>query len=325
MRIHKPLRGFTLVELLVVIAIIGVLVALLLPAVQAAREAARRMSCSNNLKQVGLAILNFENTNGELPAGNMGKDKSGKVWLGHTAFVQIMPFLEAGTTFDQFDLNFRWTHSRNVAFLGNQIAAYQCPSDNAAGRSVARYARSNYSVCFGPVEIYPDVGGISAESASLSLSDSEMDNPPLTRGAFRLNVGRGLREFEDGTSSTVMASEIITGASDVSEGGAYDLRGVWGFPFPATIYLHRVTPNSSVPDNLRGAFCTPTSQNSFVNPCVNVGAPDHQLEHVAARSLHPGGVTVVFADGHVQFYADEVDRSVWQAISTIAGNELIDN
>ena len=85
--------GFTLVELLVVITIIGILIALLLPAVQAAREAARRTQCTNNLKQLGLAILNFENTHRELPVGCFGKRRPNGPWLGHTAFIQLLPFI----------------------------------------------------------------------------------------------------------------------------------------------------------------------------------------------------------------------------------------
>ena len=117
------LHGFTLVELLVVIAIIGILVALLLPAVQAAREAARRTSCVNNMKQTGLAFANHESTKGELPSGAMGFQNGGNGhWRGHTALFQILPFLEEVIVADQMDLDARWIQRFS---LNMQIAAAQ--------------------------------------------------------------------------------------------------------------------------------------------------------------------------------------------------------
>ena len=319
-RYSRPLHGFTLVELLVVIAIIGILVALLLPAVQAAREAARRVSCTNNMKQIGLAIANFENTHKNLPIGNTGWNKGGKSWIGLTVFVQILPFMEENVTHDQFDYTSRWLNEPNRSLYGHQILAYQCPSDDSAGRWIGEFCRSNYSVCFGPKEVHPELGGNGADSITVRyFPDSSFVNPTPILGPFSMQVPHELREIIDGTSHTIIVSEVITGA-----GGFYgtDYRGAWGFPHIGTIYLHHVTPNSSVPDSLRTYFCGQASQDSERNPCVIIG-DSHQLEHVAARSLHTGGVNVVFADGHIEFYEDEVDWVVWQALSTIAGAESI--
>ena len=319
----RSLHGFTLVELLVVIAIIGILVALLLPAVQAAREAANRTSCINNMKQISVSIAKFENSRKHLPIGNVGWNKARTSWLGFTVFMQIFPFMEESGVYERFDFTTRWFNDPNRSNYAHQILAYQCPSDDSAGRWLDEWCRSNYSVNFGPLQAHPYVGsGVGADSASIrGLPDSTIVNPTPALGPFSMQVPHKLREITDGTSNTITVSEIITGASDGTSYGV-DLRGCWGFPFIGTIYLHRVTPNSSIPDNLRNYFCGKDSQESRRNPCVGIGE-SHQLEHVAARSLHPGGVNVVFADGHIEFYGDEVDLVVWQALSTIAGGEII--
>jgi prepilin-type N-terminal cleavage/methylation domain-containing protein/prepilin-type processing-associated H-X9-DG protein len=318
-RFSRPLHGFTLVELLVVIAIIGVLVALLLPAVQAAREAARRASCVNNMKQIGLAFANHESTKGELPSGAMGFSRNG-VWLGHTALFQILPFLEEVNVADQMDLEATSFKSPNLEIAGAQISPYQCPSDDAAGRvltifhsfGTSFHSRSNYVVCFGKDFIYP---GRSMQWHETTRSELENGGP------FMFSFGRQLRQFEDGTSSTVLASENIAGSPDQVFGGAPlpDFRGTWSWVTSGSLYLHKETPNSSVPDCMRGFHCPDPSQQ--VAPCVNT-CLEKEIA-IAARSRHPGGVNVVFADGHVGFYVDEADLEVWQSLATIAGGEVI--
>lgn len=305
-------RGFTLVELLVVIAIIGILIALLLPAVQAAREAARRMQCSSNLKQVGLAILNYENTYRMLPKGT----SCTSVCLGHSALPSLLPFVEQSDVFDQYYFTERIyydgdknVHNRNVTQI--HIPPYICPSDNAAGRTLNTYfARSNVVLCFG------------SNRAGVSSGDWTTD------GAFQNDVQKKLGDFSDGTSCTAVASEVLAGRDDSHSGdNKGDLRGVWaeGTSMGSATYMHLNTPNSSVGDALLvggGQYnCVPEDDM----PCSDSAGNTYYNEYASARSRHPGGVNVAFADGHVSFFTDEVDLLTWQWLSTIAGGETIDN
>ena len=146
-----------------VIAIIAILIALLLPAVQAAREAARRTQCSNNLKQLGIALHNFENHRGKFPVGNMGWDPNGAGWLGYSAFFQLLPFIERENVDEFVDYTTSiQTGSPSYAIVDAQIPVYQCSSDNTRGRALSyywgglRFARSNYVMCFGSDTYSPD-------------------------------------------------------------------------------------------------------------------------------------------------------------------------
>ena len=313
--------GFTLVELLVVIAIIGVLVALLLPAVQAAREAARRMSCTNNMKQIGLALMNHENSKGEFPAGVMGWNNSGAAYVGHTAFTQILPFLEAGNITSRIDLQVVSWLAPNASELKRTIQSYLCPSDDAAGRAaINAYARGNYALSFGPDYIYP-LGATMPQAGSPNRPAEELENG----GAFRHGLGRQFRHFTDGTFQTAMVSELRAG--QVDDFPPTDIRGVWAYGFGGGYFLHHDTPNSSAPDEMRDYFCDETDPTFLqVAPCIDTapisGDPDI-VNRFIARSYHPGGVNVMSADGHVDFIPDEIDFVVWQGMSTIAGQEII--
>ena len=249
-------RGFTLVELLVVIAIIGVLVALLLPAVQAAREAARRASCVNNLRQIGLALLNYETQLGEFPPGLVGWE--GDEWMGHPAFLSLLPFMEQVNLRAQFDLKRRWIDPVNQGVASSQIPSYQCASDDSAGRVLLidesttgfqfQFSRSNYVLCFGPEHIWgPDAKHPQNAPPQYSYlwpnNEEKLDNG----GSFRIHRGREIRELVDGTSQTVGVSEVRAGKDDEQLFSDYsaDRRGLWAWPFMGTsVYLHLNTPNS---------------------------------------------------------------------------------
>jgi len=320
---HKYQKAFTLVELLVVIAIIGILIALLLPAVQAAREAARRMQCSNNLHQIGVAMLNHENQQGELPEGNMGCSNDTGIWLGFSAFCRILPYLEQGSSYAQFDFDLYWHQGSNPRAASADIPSYQCPSDDAAGRicsirpvagATADWSRSNYVLCFGP-ERYWQPGHWPQGKCDTSKTDLD------TGGPFMMHYPRKLRDFTDGTSKTIIVSEVRSGKrSDYTQANSLvDLRGLWPGYAVLSSYLHLNTPNSSVPDGLLSSHCDAISKATA--PCV--GGTSWDNLNTTARSYHPGGVNVVFADGHVDFYTDAVDLDIWQALSTIRGGEVV--
>ena len=313
--------GFTLVELLVVIAIIGTLVALLLPAVQAAREAARRLSCTNNLKNVGLGMLNYESSRGEFSSGAMGWNQDRTWWLGHTAFFQILPYLEAGNVNDQLVLQARWIDPANQGVASAQMPVYQCPSDEAAGRvwgGNLGFSRSNYVLCFGKEFVYPNVQPQYYSPASIPAQNTADRSELENGGPFMYNFAREMKEFVDGTSNTVLVSEVLAGRPDV--GQPSDFRGLWAMSFVGAMYLHIYTPNTSVEDCVREYQCPPLEDQ--VAPC-NDNCNEQNVE-LTARSNHPGGVNTLSADGHVLFYADEMDLLVWQALATHADGEVIE-
>ena len=320
---HKFRRGFTLVELLVVIAIIGILVAMLLPAVQAAREAARRTQCTNNLKQIGLAILNFESQFGALPAGAVHKDQGRDA--EYTMFLLLLPFLEEGDVYDKYDFygNSRIYFNREV--ISTQIPGYVCPSDGAMGRTWVvpsldnrSFARSNYVACYGTAMQIPDPSIYSAlwdPGFDLDGEDADTDGYFRTQGK---RTGRKLREITDGTSKTIMVSELLAGKVDVSDGSDVDLRGIWALTWMGmSMYSHFHTPNTSAGDAIE--HCVP----EIDMPC-NLQARADQLMcgDAAARSRHPGGVMALSGDGHVGFYSDSIDLFVWRALATYAGNDV---
>jgi len=289
--------------------------------VQSAREAARRMQCGNNLKQVGIALLNHENAKQQMPSGAMGWNSDRSSWLAHTAFFQILPYLEQVSEFARIDLEKRWMDPPNNEMYSMQVATYQCPSDDASGRELAfqtyswisHYPRSNYALCFGPYWKYPP-----GEPMPQQPQDGDYEN----HGAFRYERGRRMSEFDDGTSHTVGVSEQLAGKDDDFSDGAADFRGMWTHAFAGAVYLHRNTPNSSVPDGLRDYQCPPNVPPDM--PCAIVGAiqgdPDVAI-HITARSRHPGGVNAVFIDGHVAFCQDSIDLAVWKALATIDNPE----
>jgi len=326
------LAAFTLVELLVVIAIIGVLIALLLPAVQAAREAARRSQCVNNMKQCGLAILNRENTLKRIPASLLGWPKrppcTKNEWTALTAQTQILPYLEEGAYHDSIDFCSRWIGIENEKIARTPISIYACPSDDSFGRVYGaeglngeffEWAYGNFVVCAGSTSLAAlDINNLQAWPPE-TRSHPALNIPPLSDhqpdGAFVLEIGRKLSEFTDGMSNTVLGSEVISGRP-----GTNDTRGVWWLWGDGAIYTHSYTPNSSFPDFLlAGSHCDPWPSPPD-QPCK--GGATEATTYMMARSRHPGGVNVVFADGRVVFVTDSVDHSLWQGLATVGGEEI---
>jgi prepilin-type N-terminal cleavage/methylation domain-containing protein/prepilin-type processing-associated H-X9-DG protein len=324
---HKQ-TGFTLVELLVVIAIIGILIALLLPAVQAAREAARRAQCVNNQKQLGLALLTHENQHDEFPAGMSHRNpRPPHNLLQHSALFKLLPFIEEGIYHDSIAPNVHFASLPNSLLLDKQIVTYHCPTDNTAGRVMEvklgfvpdfRNSRSNYVVSWGS----NDTGVPRSASSPLRQHPKSTKSEWENCGAFRTEYGRPISDFVDGTSCSVLASEIRTGRDDLMTAQVpgpkgCDYRGHWAGGIGSTGYLHWDTPNSSNPD-----CAAPRSiGDPATHPAPYVGrCPAHP--RIAARSWHPGGVNVVFADGHVEFHLDTIELDVWRALGTINGTEV---
>ena len=317
--------GFTLIELLVVVSIIGVLIAWLLPAVQSAREAARRVQCTNNLKQIALAMHTYHDTHRVLPPG-----KRGCCW--GTWLISVLPQIDQQPLYNSwnsdgnnrpdspigYDHDLRYFGVANRTVTSTRIDAYLCPSDelNAPiveemnGRTYACTSQ-NYAVNFGnTTQFQIDFQGVRFGGAPF------VDIGAPFRGLTRDMPGRstvGLSAIIDGLSNTLLASEVVVGQG-------MDLRGFswWG---DAAGFETLLSPNSSIPDVLFSAYyCRNQAPNP---PCI--GATTAIPDNYAARSRHPGGVNAAMADGSVHFIRDSIHIDTWRALSTTRGGEVISN
>jgi prepilin-type N-terminal cleavage/methylation domain-containing protein/prepilin-type processing-associated H-X9-DG protein len=329
-------HGFTLIELLVVIAIIAVLIALLLPAVQSAREAARRAQCTNNLKQMGLAMHNYQSANNCLPYGMKGCCWGS--WL-----VPVLPYVEAQALFNcwnglgnntglpgYFDTDLRFRGVCNLTVSTSRVAAYYCPSDpnnllTTGSGNVAitgKYITSqNYVVNFGNVAMEQQpltVNGVTYPFLGAPFTDIGSPLPDISTGLGigALNSSQDFNTIVDGLSNTMMTSECLVGVG----GGSLPLdhRGFSWWAYGGT-FSGFLTPNTTKPDwEQDPSYCNyPYQQNP---PCV--GGPNG-LTMLAARSQHPGGVNVGFCDGSVRFLKNSVNPVTYMALSTSRGGEVV--
>lgn len=315
MSIHTKSRrtgGFTLVELLVVIAIIGVLVALLLPAVQQAREAARRMQCNNNMKQIGLALHNYHDTHNALPAGYQYDDNNLVPIYGWA--VAIMPFLEMDNLYQALDpnripLRVRYVASyteEDRALLQTPIAAYRCPSDIAPDTHDFTFGGTDH---FSPATSnYVAYGG--AGTTAVTLRNNSDANGTFY-GASYLNF----RDITDGTSNTFFIGERDASKVGPSSSG-------YSTNFGAAVWAGVASRNNSYRPYR-------TLTHAVYRPNYDyVSALDDETNGYNGRgvsSLHPGGVNILLGDGSVQFVGETIEHyytyryMVWRNDGNVVG------
>ena len=346
--------GFTLIELLVVIAIIAILVGLLLPAVQKVREAAARMSSANNLKQLGLALHNYESANGRLP-GMSPMGGTNATSFGYSVHAQLLPYIEQEPLGRTIDLNTPIFLGTFPSITVNPLVAptaatpvktFLCPGDgqnplittNSGGGT---HAATNYVVCIGSGEAGPGSG-----------TANGYDTRFQTNGMFHYGPGYRMTEITDGTSNTMFMSQCLIGLNATITKPAADLsrnerqrmsgnvpgRGLYTGPSGTNPGYGASTPIVASDVNLvtswrgnRGgswiwANATVNGFSAALTP--NSTTPDitaHGLGWLSARSNFSGGVNVCFGDGGVRFIRDGISITTWRVLATRAGGEVVND
>ena len=292
-------HGFTLIELLVVIAIIALLIALLLPAVQQAREAVRRTQCKNNLKQFGLALHNYHDSNRTLPPGYISKfDASGNdLGPGWGWGAMALPYIDGANLFNSLNVNVGIELLPNATTRVSPLAVFRCPSD---------IGQQTWSAHQRNISTGADLGPICDVARSNFVGMYGTSEPGVDGdGVFFRNSKINLRDLIDGTSNTLVVGERSTSLGDATWAGA-------------------VTGAVIVPDSSDGVGSgPPESSSSLVLGHAGDGySPGHPRSHVNQfHSLHTGGVHFLLGDGSVRFLSTSMDYDLYRALATRAGGE----
>lgn len=322
-------RGFTLIELLIVIAIIGILVALLLPAVQFARETARNVQCKNNLKQIGVALHLYHGIHKVFPRGAYPVLGANNGWEAHgnAPFTMLLAYIEQQPLYDQWDFNGGMLSSKCELAFKTRISLFMCPTDPVP-KGVGAW--NNYALCTGP-----NVAWTTREDEAIGIT--------------HIRVSHGLNDVADGTSNTILAAEIVKGNGNHGDyGGAYArgsvIRGIpWVIsrikPTEAELqaqdkrcrtsygYAHHYAEGGWYwfqPHPYDSTFNTMAPPNPPYANCV-----DQWIQHdtdgaglFPSRSWHPGGTNHVYCDGSVHFVNDTISHKLYQNLGTIAGGDI---
>ena len=310
-------RAFTLIELLVVIAIIAILISLLLPAVQAAREAGRRMSCTNNLKQIALAVHGYHDVNGSIPPTSCSKlnDFSMKG--------RVLPYLELSMMFNALNMSYGEGGSQNGTVTNARVATFLCPSDPNM--------TNNYNACTN----YPNSIGIAV------VNNGGLPNGP----AYTITQGSGPASMNyssvvDGLSNTVIFSEWVKGKNAGTVSGGIDQAYTLTLAYKTaatmtTLQIQQACQGATVINSpLKGDIwlydtcgrggCYGHAMAPNQQSCVFSSSPGSDYNLYSASSFHPGGVNVALMDGSVRFIKSSINNATWWGLSTIAGGEVID-
>jgi len=333
----QPARrpGFTALELLVVIAVIGVLIGMLLPAVQAVREAGRRAACANNVRQLALAAVSYEAANSTLPPGRLGPQDPGNMMVGSNwgPIPRLLPYLGEKPLHKYIDFSKSIYHPMHATVGQAPLPILRCPSDydrmgnNADSMALRPWTRNNYRACAGN------------DTGELLDDASERNNGVFTTGR---NVA--LSQIDDGPGNTAMFCEAVLGDGNDNR---ISVPGDW-FVLPTSgrtrqdVYAAFAGLVPSVGSGaqvsvagrhyLAGDYVEsrynhimPPNRASGVVPTLGdlVTSINNGPQATTASSRHPGGVNLATCDGAVRFVRDEVDVAMWWAIGSIAGGEIL--
>ncbi len=312
------------------IAIIGVLVGLLLPAIQSAREAARRTQCTNSLKQIGLALHSFESSNRVFPPSYVTQSSEPEMGPLDPAFndagpgwgwlTLIMPYMEEGNLYASLNMKLKCWDPANSAAVKTPVASYRCPSD-APGENINPGTLVNITdqnnlptgVMFGRANYVSSVG-----SSTLWCSWPVTIFP---NGAIYRDSKTRVKDVVDGLSHTVFAGERSSDLADSVWPGILPLSGHWAYPPFASIGTGGLNTNYDGPGAYVGAHGGPCP---YENPVV-IHSPNSPYGHSdQMESMHPGGTNILMGDGSVRFYGDESPLSLWVALISRNGGEIFD-